>query len=170
MNILGKEITTTRKTSTQVGTEPIPPEVYEEYEEEEEQAQEVYGVEPVPVHITGSDTRRESPEFAGWTTVTIQPAPVTQSPYCTQILNRAINRYKAKMVLNPQTGCTGVWFNGRPDSLGSANPQGYFYNTTTITENMSLPDYDGQPPLYAVAIGGPCLISVLDERFGNPQA
>jgi hypothetical protein len=35
-----------------------------------------------------------------------------------------------------------------------------------VPASQSLPDYDGEPPLYAVAVGGTASVSVIDESYG----
>jgi hypothetical protein len=117
----------------------------------------------VPVHIVG-EPKRDSPEYCAFSTVTIQQAgTITAPPYCTQLLQRRYQRYKAKffnIVFN--TGATAVIFNSKPDALTGANPQGAQITVATNT----LPDYDAEQPLYAVGIGGTVTISYFDESFG----
>lgn len=123
------------------------------------------GTTGIPVRIMSSETQREAPEFCGWGTVTIgQAGTVTNPPYCTSILNRRIRRFKAKFgPVAFGTGCTAVIFNNKPDPLTNpTNPSGWIMTAT----GQTLPDYDAEQPLYAIALGGVATMSYFDESYG----
>jgi hypothetical protein len=119
----------------------------------------------IPVRVMADETQRNSPEFCAWSNVTIgQAGTVSNPPYCTAILQRRIRRFKAKF--SPVvfgTGTTAVVFNNRPDPLTNpTNPQGWIM----VASGQTLPDYDAEQPLYAIAIGGVATVSYFDESYG----
>lgn len=139
----------------------------DQYVPEEEAFQEEVGI---PVRVIDKPHERESPEFVGWYTVQIgQAGQVSGWPYCTQILQRRLRRYKAKFgPVQFGTGCTAVIFASKPDGLSNPNITAAFFNGWVVNASgQILPDYDGEKPVYAIAIGGVATISLFDESYGD---
>lgn len=125
-------------------------------------------VNAVPVHVTATDSERVAPQFANLMTWTISQLGAAQGsqPTYTQILQKRQGRYKAKFSVALGTA-TAIWVNTDPSKLmGGASPTGFL---VTASGN-SIPDYDAERELYAVAIGGAnATISVMDESYGQQQ-
>lgn len=117
-----------------------------------------------PVHVwidgTSQVTHRQSPDFASFMTW-----PIPQVGIGTPLLfaPRKPQRYKAKHVLTfPAAGT--IWINSKSDPLSLPTPQGFTY-TVAAAGNFSIPDYDAQQPLYAIASIAGVTISQFDESF-----
>lgn len=122
--------------------------------QDEEPIDRGFAQKPIPVKIAFNETERVAPEAAAhmtWQLTAGQPI---------RICPHAYHRYKAKFnVIYPATGfATGIMLNKLQDPLTGTNPQGSLWGNT-------LPDYEGQQPLYAVAIGGAATISVIDMTY-----
>jgi hypothetical protein len=63
--------------------------------------------------------------------------------------------------VNTTTGSTIV-FNSKLDPLTNPTPTGF-----NISSTGPLPDWESQQPLYAIAIGGTAVVSVIDESYGE---
>jgi hypothetical protein len=136
---------------------------------EQDAEEEVIGI---PVRLVSEPRTRRSPEFAGWVTYTIQQAgTMTVAPYCTQLLQRRYQRYKAKF--SPCTwnaGTTSVLFSSQPAGLSNPNLSAAIVTGWVMTATgLTLPDYDAEQPLYAIAIGGTATLSILDETYGDTR-
>jgi hypothetical protein len=138
----------------------------DEYVEAEDYGEQDQGVSDDPaeryvalVKIVGSEVENVSPAFTSCMTWAI-PQAGTFVPI--QILPRRYKRHKARMQLQALTGATAVMFNSNYDALTLPNPQGF-----TSLAIGNLPDWEGQQPLYAIAIGGTATVSIFDESYGE---
>jgi hypothetical protein len=125
-------------------------------------------VNAVPVHVTATDSERVAPQFANLNTFTIAQLGASQGsqPTYTPILQKRQGRYKAKFSVALGTA-TAIWLNTDPSKLmGGSSPTGFLVTTS----GNSIPDYDSERELYAVAVGGAnATISVMDESYGQQQ-
>jgi len=116
----------------------------------------------VPVKVVFDENEQIPPEFAAWSTWPIQVAGNGQA---TQLCPRRYHRYKAKMTVTIPTGGATVTIANKPDPLSTSNPQGW--QLTYTAGIFTLPEYDAQQPVYAVASVAGVIISVLDESYGT---
>lgn len=139
-----------------------------DYEEHGVNAADWSEPQPIPVKVARDENEQISPEFANcmtWPVTTFANTPIKP----TQICPHRYHRYKAKLWCIPGTGATGVILNSKPDALMQPNPQGATFTFPASPVPFALPEYDAQRPLYAMAIGGPVTISVIDEAYGTVQ-
>ena len=114
-------------------------------------------MEPIPV-VEMSET--VAPEYGACMTWTVGPA-ATSTP--TQIFQRRIRRHKGKLVITSLSGATAIVVNSNRDALTQPTPVGASFVATG-----SLPDWESQQPLYAVAIGGTgATIACWDEAYAE---
>lgn len=129
----------------------------QDYVEDESQsyAGDAYQVEPIPVVNV---TQRQTPEKASCMTWAI---PQTGQGTPVQVLQRRERRFKAKAIIT-FPGAGTVTINSRQD--GVANNQGY---TITVPNAgiFSLPDWETEQPLWAIASISGCTFAVIDESF-----
>jgi hypothetical protein len=111
------------------------------------------------VKIVGSEVENISPAFTSCMTWGI---PQSGANVPVQILPRRYKRHKARMQLQALMGATSVVFNSNYDALTLAVPQGF-----TSLAAGALPDWEGQQPLYAIAVGGTATVSIFDESYGE---
>jgi len=125
----------------------------------------------VPVRVIFDESKRLPPSFATMMTYTLQTSGLTGlGPI--QILQRRITRFKAKFLIN-FPGAGSVYLNTKQEPLMAApnsTPQGFTVTVVAAANNVAIPDYDGQPPLFAVASIAGVTISVMDESFGQVQS
>ena len=139
----------------------------------DEEALEEQQVNAVPVHVIKTDTEIVAPQYANLMTWGIPQFGVAQGsqPTYVQILQKRQNRYKAKFFVSLGSA-TAIALATDPAKLtGVTSAPGVGQSVFLVTlGGGSIPDYDSERPLYAVAIGGAnATISVLDETYGQQQ-
>jgi hypothetical protein len=140
----------------------------DQYDTDDEEANYDQQVNAVAVKVVATNSERVAPQFANLQTWTIQQLGVAQGsqPPYTQILQKRQGRYKAKFSVALGTA-TAIWLATDPNKLtGTAVPTGFLITAS----GNSIPDYDSERPLYAIAVGGAnATISVMDESYGQQQ-
>jgi hypothetical protein len=139
----------------------FPPEPGEIYEE---QVTQEWEPAVVPVRVMHDETIRVPPEFASCMTWTL---PVIGAGSPVQILQRRMQRYKAKFLLN-FPGAGTVYINTKFEPVSNPSPQG-FNVTLAAAGNMVIPEYESMQPVYAIASITGITLAVLDESYGQVQ-
>jgi hypothetical protein len=118
-------------------------------------------LEAIPVHIIrdSSEIDIAAADFGGYATFTIPVWTPGVQVQATQILPRRPKRYRAIVVAGTLSSQT-IILNSRVDSLNSADPQGY-----TLVASQQTLEIKNKEPLYAIATGTPCTLSILDEGW-----
>lgn len=101
---------------------------------------------PLHVKVVATANEEVAPEHAALTTF---PLPLAGTANPVQICPHRYHRMKAKFQCLVGLGYT-VWLAHKPDALSTPTPATTNYQ---VVNGMSLPDYDGQQPLYAVYTG-----------------
>jgi hypothetical protein len=111
-------------------------------------------------------TQRNAPEYGACMTWPVGQAGT--APQATQVLQRRIKRFKAKLSVTAVSGATAIVINSKADALNGnpGNPQGATY-FVAAGANFNLPDWESQQPLYAIAIGGTLNLTVIDEAYAE---
>jgi hypothetical protein len=98
-------------------------------------------------------------EFGAYSTETVPQSGIgTNQPI--QILQRRIKRHRAIITTGTLSGGVTIICNSSQAPLTGANPQGY-----TLTVSQQTLEVKNQEPLYAIAVGGAGIVSVLDEGW-----
>lgn len=144
--------------------------ISEDSDEWDEEALPDQQVNAVPVHVVATETELVAPQFGNFMTWVIPQFGASQGsqPVYVQILQKRQNRFKAKFAF-ALGSATSIAIATDPSKLPtSATPTtgSYFL----LTAGMTMPDWDSERPLYALAIGGAnATISVMDESYGQQQ-
>jgi hypothetical protein len=126
----------------------------------------LYPEHPIHVKVVDTQNERVAPEFTAWETWSVIQAGAGNA---TQLCQRRYHRYKAKLIWNIPAATT-VWLDNKPDSLTNPIPPATKGSLTGPLTSWTMPDYDGQQPLYATFTGtGPVTVLVIDESYGTVQ-
>lgn len=121
------------------------------------------GPKPIDVRVVYTESENVAAEF---TALQTWPVPLAGSGQPVQVCPHRYHRYKAKFTLTVPAATT-LYLATKPDPLNVAVPSVFQY---AIGPGQSVPDYEGQQPLYAVFTGtGPVNISVMDMSYGKVQ-
>lgn len=126
------------------------------------------GLQTRPVKVEFEETQQVAPEFGALATW-----PVTQagSSQPTQLCPHRYHRYKCKFAVTIPAN-TVLYLATKPDPLNSLTPgatanSGFLFS---LVAGQSIPDWEGQQPLYAVFTGtGPVSVAVMDMSYGKVQ-
>ena len=134
--------------------------------------------EPISVKVVASETESVAPEFASCMTYPIPYGLTNQGQNnmsYVQIVPRNYHRSRSKMTLqqNSAVNYSVLVINTNADALTGPNPQGWTLVMSAFM-TFSLPDYDGQQPLYATVApysnaGAIVTVSVIDQLYGKVQ-
>jgi hypothetical protein len=143
--------------------------------QDENQSPEPIFPHPIPVRVVFDENQQVNPEFTAWLTYNIPLLGSAVLPQ--QVCTHRYHRYKAKFLVN-FGGAATLYIARRPEYLtvgtnvtpGPTVLPNAFQLTETAAGNVTLPDYDGQQPVYMGFLGtGPVTVSVMDESFGTVQ-
>lgn len=114
-----------------------------------------YDIDPIPVRVVEvyDPHQSEAADFGSLTSVTVT------NTQAIQILNRRPTRKQAVIANTQVASPFPVILSHRLEPLQLATPQGY-----TLNPGLNL-TIESQQPVYAIAVGGACLISLLDEAY-----
>jgi len=126
---------------------------------------------PVRIVKTTEELTNLGVEFGAWSTVTV-PQIGTNTGTLAPILARRPSRLEARIMIPPQSaGATSIVLAHRQDYVSNpANPQGGIIPAPAAGGNPFSITYKSQQPVFAVGIGGPATIIVLDEAQAVAQA
>ena len=149
---------------------------WENAPEDQEQGPDTWGnTEPIPVIIHGSMSERVAPEAVSLLTLQIPVAinvAGTGTGQPAQLCPHAYHRYKAKFTWTVPANCT-IYVAKTREALMSgslANAFSIVVGATAVTQStLLMPEYDGQPALYAVASIAGAQVSVMDETYKTVQ-
>lgn len=136
--------------------------------EQEQEADQNFPV-PIPVRIVRTEAEITSPAKASCMTWPINTFANMPAAGLTPICPHRYHRYKAKLWCVPGAGATAVVLNTKRDPLAQSSPQGATFTFPTTPVPFALPDYEAEEALYAMSIGGPVTIAVIDQGYSNVQ-
>lgn len=139
---------------------------------QEQEGGEWGGNSPIAVKIQRDMNERVAAEVAAHMTWTI---PEAGTALAILICPHLYKRFKAQMQVCIAEGATttAIVLNSKQDMLNNSNPQGSFWYPPAVNASgntvYDLPPYESMQRLYAIAVGGTAIITVMDQSYKTVQ-